>query len=96
MHTFFVSCLSRNGKKESDLEAALLRLRDLEALLNSKDASLSTAMGEKRSVEAELKELKAQLAKVTRASLNVVAVVSRTLHASGANTNWVRKHGEMT
>ncbi|KAM8869845.1 lamin-A-like isoform 1-T5 [Spinachia spinachia] len=55
---------ARNGKKESDLEAALIRLRDLEALLNSKDASLSTAMGEKRTLEAELKELKAQLAKL--------------------------------
>ncbi|XP_010765248.1 lamin-A-like [Notothenia coriiceps] len=55
---------ARNGKKESDLEAALIRLRDLEAMLNSKDASLSTALGEKRALEAELKDLKAQLAKV--------------------------------
>ncbi|XP_068425306.1 lamin-A-like [Clinocottus analis] len=55
---------ARNGKKESDLEAALLRLRDLEALLNSKDAALSTAMGEKRTLEAELKDLKVQLAKL--------------------------------
>ncbi|KAM3614136.1 uncharacterized protein V6R79_010643 [Siganus canaliculatus] len=54
----------RNGKKESDLEAALVRLRDLEALLNSKDASLNTAMGEKRTLEAEVKDLKAQLAKL--------------------------------
>lgn len=55
---------ARNAKKESDLEAALVRLRDLEALLNSKDAALSTALGEKRTLEAEVKELKAQLAKV--------------------------------
>ncbi|XP_044064174.1 lamin-A-like [Siniperca chuatsi] len=54
----------RNSKKESDLEAALIRLRDLEALLNSKDASLNTAMGEKRALEAEVKDLKAQLAKL--------------------------------
>lgn len=54
----------RNSKKESDLEAALARLRDLEALLNSKDASLTTALGEKRALEAEVKDLKAQLAKV--------------------------------
>uniref|UniRef100_A0A8C8LQ66 Lamin A/C n=1 Tax=Oncorhynchus tshawytscha TaxID=74940 RepID=A0A8C8LQ66_ONCTS len=54
----------RNGKKESDLEAALARLRDLEALLNSKDASLSTALGEKRSLDAEVRDLKAQLAKL--------------------------------
>ncbi|KAM7383034.1 hypothetical protein PAMP_002722 [Pampus punctatissimus] len=58
------ACSSRkNSKKESDLEAALARLRDLEALLNSKDASLTTALGEKRALEAEVKDLKAQLAK---------------------------------
>ncbi|XP_034030109.1 lamin [Thalassophryne amazonica] len=55
---------ARNSKKESDLEAALVRLRDLEALLNSKDASLSTALGDKRNLEAEVKDLKAQLAKL--------------------------------
>lgn len=55
---------ARNTKKESDLEAALVRLRDLEALLNSKDAALSTALGEKRTLEAEVKDLKAQLAKL--------------------------------
>uniref|UniRef100_A0A3B5KZ84 Lamin A/C n=1 Tax=Xiphophorus couchianus TaxID=32473 RepID=A0A3B5KZ84_9TELE len=59
-----VSSLRRNAKKESDLEAALLRLRDLEAMLNSKDAAYTTALGEKRNLEAELKELKAQLAKL--------------------------------
>lgn len=57
-------CLNRNSKKESDLEAALARLRDLEALFNSKDASLTTALGEKRALEAEVKDLKAQLLKV--------------------------------
>lgn len=56
----------RNSKKESDLAAALARLRDLEALLNSKDATLSTALGEKRTLEVEIKELKAQLAKVNK------------------------------
>lgn len=64
VHIFSVSCLYRNSKKESDLEAALARLRDLEALLNSKDASLSTTLGEKRALEAEVKDLRAQLAKV--------------------------------
>ncbi|KAL0171835.1 hypothetical protein M9458_032146, partial [Cirrhinus mrigala] len=52
-----------NSKKEADLESALARLKDLEALLNSKDASLSTALGEKRSLEVEVRDLKAQLAK---------------------------------
>ncbi|XP_017293424.1 lamin-A [Kryptolebias marmoratus] len=55
---------ARNAKKESDLEAALVRLRDLEAMLNSKDAAYTTALGEKRSLEAEVKELKAQLDKL--------------------------------
>lgn len=54
----------RNSKKESDLESALARLKDLESLLNSKDASLTTALGEKRSLETEVRDLKAQLAKV--------------------------------
>ncbi|KAG7278789.1 hypothetical protein CRUP_019095 [Coryphaenoides rupestris] len=44
--------------------AALLRLKDLEALLNSKDASLTTALGEKRNLDAEIRELKAQIAKL--------------------------------
>ncbi|XP_056261925.1 prelamin-A/C-like [Pseudoliparis swirei] len=51
---------NKNAKKESDLEAAVLRVRDLEARLNSKD----TAMGEKRTLEAEMKDLKAQLAEL--------------------------------
>lgn len=66
-----VSSLRRNAKKESDLEAALLRLRDLEAMLNSKDAAYTTALGEKRNLEAELKELKAQLAKVSVARVRL-------------------------
>lgn len=63
--------ICRNGKKESELEAALVRLRDLEALINSKDAALSTALSEKRSLEAEVKDLKAQLAKVRRLLLDM-------------------------
>lgn len=62
MFLYFRNC--RNGKKESDLESALARLKDLESLLNSKDASLSTALGEKRTLEVEVRDLKAQLAKV--------------------------------
>lgn len=46
------------------MEAALARLKDLEALLNSKDAALSTALGEKRTLDVEVRDLKAQLAKV--------------------------------
>lgn len=40
----------------------------MEALLNSKDASLTTALGEKRSLEAENREQKAQIGKVERSS----------------------------
>ena len=57
-------CLGRNTKKEADLASAQQRLKDLEALLNSKDASLATALGEKRNLEVENRELKAQVAKV--------------------------------
>ncbi|XP_008322245.1 lamin-A isoform X3 [Cynoglossus semilaevis] len=55
---------ARNIKKESDLEAALARLRDLEALFNSKDASLKTSLGEKQALQSEVNDLKAQLAKL--------------------------------
>lgn len=64
LNEYAILCLCRNAKKESDLDAALGKLRDLEALLNSKNASLSTALGEKRLLEAEVKDLKAHLAKV--------------------------------
>lgn len=60
----FSLCLYRNTKKESDLAGAQQRLKDLEALLNSKDASLTTALGEKRNLEVENRDLKAQVAKV--------------------------------
>lgn len=46
------------------MAAALQRLKDLEALLNSKDASLTTALGEKRNLEVESRDLKTQVAKV--------------------------------
>lgn len=55
---------ARNSKKELDLEAALARLKELEALLNTKDASLNTALSERRALEAEVKELKAHIAKL--------------------------------
>ena len=54
----------RNAKKEADLLAAQARLKDLEALLNSKEAALSTALGEKRNLENEVRDLRAQVAKV--------------------------------
>lgn len=56
--------LCRNTKKESDLAGASQRLKDVEALLNSKEATLSTALGEKRSLEAENRDQKGQITKV--------------------------------
>lgn len=44
--------------------AAQARLKDLEALLNSKEAALSTALSEKRTLEGELHDLRGQVAKV--------------------------------
>ncbi|XP_029436040.1 lamin [Rhinatrema bivittatum] len=60
----FKELKARNSKKEADLEAAQARLKDLEALLNSKDAALTTALGEKRNLENEIRELRAQIAKL--------------------------------
>ncbi len=51
------------------MAGALQRLKDLEALLNSKDASLTTALGEKRNLEVENRDLKAQVAKVNSNSV---------------------------
>uniref|UniRef100_A0A8D3EAP9 Lamin-A-like n=1 Tax=Scophthalmus maximus TaxID=52904 RepID=A0A8D3EAP9_SCOMX len=62
--SFFFLLHPRNTKKESELSAALQRLKDLEALLNSKDASLTTALGEKRNLDVENRDLKAQVAKL--------------------------------
>ncbi|XP_013363786.1 PREDICTED: lamin isoform X2 [Chinchilla lanigera] len=57
----------RNTKKEGDLMAAQARLKDLEALLNSKEAALSTALSEKRTLEGELHDLRGQVAKLEAA-----------------------------
>ncbi|XP_077181381.1 lamin isoform X2 [Paroedura picta] len=60
-----LSC--RNSKKEGDLLAAQARLKDVEALLNSKEAALTTALGEKRNLENEVRDLRAQVAKLEAA-----------------------------
>ncbi|XP_038017643.1 lamin, partial [Motacilla alba alba] len=51
---------ARNAKKEGDLLTAQARLKDVEALLNSKEAALSTALGEKRNLENEVRDLRGQ------------------------------------
>ncbi|XP_009984527.1 PREDICTED: lamin, partial [Tauraco erythrolophus] len=56
-----------NAKKEGDLLTAQARLKEVEALLNSKEATLSTALGEKRNLETEVRDLRAQVAKLESA-----------------------------
>ncbi|XP_074837363.1 lamin [Carettochelys insculpta] len=63
----FKELKARNTKKEGDLLAAQARLKDLEALLNSKEAALTTALGEKRNLENEVRDLRAQVAKLEAA-----------------------------
>lgn len=48
--------------KESDLNGAQIKLREYEAALNSKDAALATALGDKKSLESDLEDLKDQIA----------------------------------
>ncbi|XP_063066601.1 lamin-B1 [Engraulis encrasicolus] len=53
--------LQTHAKKDADLTGALLRLKDLEALLNSKDAALATALSERKALDAALAELQVQV-----------------------------------
>lgn len=82
--------MCRNSKKEADLESALARLKDLEALLNSKDASLATALGEKRSLESEVRDLKTQLAKVE--ILHAVLLIKNMNYIPEAHSRVVQSH----
>ncbi|XP_069505702.1 lamin-B2 isoform X2 [Ambystoma mexicanum] len=50
-------------KKESDLAGALARIKDLEALFHRSEAELNTALNEKRTLEGDVADLQAQLAK---------------------------------
>ncbi|TRY60372.1 hypothetical protein DNTS_025784 [Danionella cerebrum] len=50
-------------KKDGDLAAALVRIKDLEAQYNKNEAALNTALSENSSLNAELADLRAQLAK---------------------------------
>ncbi|XP_063173302.1 lamin-A-like [Candoia aspera] len=67
----FKELKARNAKKEGDLLAAQARLKDVEALLNSKEAALTTALGEKRNLENEVRDLRGQLAKLEVALADV-------------------------
>lgn len=71
------------AKKESDLNGAQMKLREYEAALNSKDAALATALGDKKSLEGDLEDLKDQIAQV-RQTL-VLSRVGRLI----APSDWV-------
>ncbi|XP_066469505.1 lamin-B1 [Tiliqua scincoides] len=59
--------LGNYAKKESDLNTALAKLREFEAALNAKEAALATALGDKKSLEGELEDLKDQIAQLEAA-----------------------------
>ncbi|XP_062888819.1 lamin-B2 [Mobula hypostoma] len=50
-------------KKDSDLTSALARLKDFEQTYHKNEAALNTALSENRRLEAEVDELRSQLAK---------------------------------
>ncbi|KAM9137749.1 lamin-B1 [Pangshura tecta] len=56
--------LGSYAKKESDHNAAQVKLREFEAALNSKEAALATALGDKKSLEGELEDLRDQIAQL--------------------------------
>ncbi|KAM9262731.1 lamin-B1 [Morus bassanus] len=49
--------LSSYAKKESDLSGAQIKLREFEVALNSKEAVLAAALGDKKSLEGEVENL---------------------------------------
>ncbi|GAA6105455.1 lamin-B1 isoform X2 [Tachysurus ichikawai] len=53
--------LQNYSKKDADLAGCQVRLKDLEALLNTKEGSLATAYSEKKGLEAILADLQAQI-----------------------------------
>ncbi|KAM8792545.1 lamin-B1 [Eudromia elegans] len=56
--------LGSYAKKESDLNGAQVKIREFEAALNSKEASLATALGDKKSLEGDLEDLRDQIAQL--------------------------------
>ncbi|XP_053148206.1 lamin-B1 isoform X1 [Hemicordylus capensis] len=59
--------LGSYAKKESDLNIALSKLREFESALNAKEAALATALGDKKSLEGQLEDLKDQIAQLEAA-----------------------------
>uniref|UniRef100_A0A8B9L146 Lamin B1 n=1 Tax=Astyanax mexicanus TaxID=7994 RepID=A0A8B9L146_ASTMX len=60
--------LQSYAKKDSDLAGCQARLKDVEALLNSKEASLATALSERKALEGSLADLQAQIHEASLAS----------------------------
>ncbi|KAM6033936.1 lamin-B1 isoform 1-T1 [Chlamydotis macqueenii] len=56
--------LGSYAKKESDLNGAQMKLREFEAALNSKEAALASALGDKKSLEGGIEDLKDQIAQL--------------------------------
>ncbi|XP_029859862.1 lamin-B1 isoform X2 [Aquila chrysaetos chrysaetos] len=56
--------LGSYAKKESDLNRAQVKLREFEAALNSKEVALARALGDKKSLEAEVEDFKDQIAQL--------------------------------
>ncbi|NWJ09618.1 LMNB1 protein, partial [Crypturellus undulatus] len=56
--------LGSYAKKESDLNGAQVKIREFEAALNSKEAALATALGDKKSLEGDLEDLRDQMAQL--------------------------------
>ncbi|XP_036451270.1 lamin-B1 [Colossoma macropomum] len=53
--------LQSYAKKDADLASSQARLKDVETLLNSKEAGLATALSEKKALEGTLVDLQAQI-----------------------------------
>ncbi|NXS07977.1 LMNB1 protein, partial [Neodrepanis coruscans] len=49
------------SKKESDLNGAQVKIREYESALSCKEAALATALGDKKCLEGEIKDLKDQI-----------------------------------
>lgn len=63
-HKYNQLCFFSYKKKDADLSVAQGRIKDLEVLFHRSEAELNTVLNEKRNLEAEVADLRAQLAKV--------------------------------
>lgn len=68
MQPLSLSCYSY-AKKESDLNGAQIKLREFEAVLNSKEAALATALSDKKSLEGGIEDLKDRIREVRRRNI---------------------------